>query len=107
MSPEVHSLTWQGHKILAVLDHESACDVIRAARQEVPSIPPGETTVVMAFLDAGGRAALAVNQTGWVRQVEDNEAEVNGCFVLILQRTTGDAARDEEVLRAFLDQMAI
>jgi len=63
-----------------------------------PSIPAGCNTVQFPFTTQGGARALAVNQTGFVRELKDNEREVNGC--LCLGETLGSNQLDDAVLQA-------
>jgi hypothetical protein len=99
MKPEIHDLQFDGHAVRAVLDHVTACDIIRTSGHAVPNIPEGFNTVEMLFRDAGGRPSLALVQGGFSREQRDDEREVNGCTVFILQRSTGDDHRDAEILQ--------
>lgn len=99
--PETHAITFEGHQILAVLDHASAVDILEVAGHSPPVIPRGCNTVLMLFKTAEGRRALAVNQTAFAPEAKDDEREVNGCLVLILQDTTVNDEAAEAILEAF------
>lgn len=82
---ESYQITFRGRRLLLVLDDATARDVIRVAGCTPPEIPAGCNTVSMLFRAADGRAALAINQRGFARIARDDEAEINGCGVAILQ----------------------
>lgn len=89
MPSEHYQFTVEGRRITAVLDHATACDVLSVAGVAIPAIPPGCNTVDMPFTTAAGKRALAVNQLGFRPEARDNEHEVNGLMVLILDDGTG------------------
>lgn len=89
---EIHDLTIDGRAVRVVMDHATACDLIRSAGREPPKIPAGCNTVTMLLRLADGLPALAINQTGWVPRASDDEQEVNGCMLIVL---TDDACDTE------------
>lgn len=99
---EQYEITFQGHRILVVLDHSSAGQILAAAGWELPKIPPGCNTVLFPFTTKGGARALAVNQTGFNRERGDDEREVNGCMVYVLGESLGSEKLDDAVLEGFL-----
>lgn len=87
MPPETHVLTYAGRPVTAVLDHASALDLLRVAGEIPPPMPAGCNTVLHSFTTAGGQRALAIGQTGFQPVRDDDERQVNGWSVLILQAT--------------------
>ena len=75
--------------------------MLAAAGLQVPTIPAGCNTVLAPFTTAAGGRALAVNQTGFQRELADNEAEINGCAIYVLGETLGTPALDDAVLEGF------
>jgi len=70
-------------RVLAALNHADALAILRDAGVSAPAIPPGKNTVWKHFRTNDGHPAVAVNQTGFARELEDNEEEVNGLCVFI------------------------
>jgi hypothetical protein len=102
---ETHTIQWEGHTILAVLDHDSAQDIVRAQGMDPPEIPAGSNTVSQGFWDAEGRAVLYCAQRGFSPQASDNEHQVNGALCLILQ-TLPAPRRAHMILERFRATMA-
>lgn len=90
---EMHDITVCGMAVRVILDHATACRMIREAGHEPPRIPAGCNTCTMLLRLRSGEPALAINQTGWAPIATDNEHEVNGCLLLILL----DAGTDTDI----------
>lgn len=70
-------------KISALLDHDNSLAVYMAAGHPYPKIPDGKNTCIYHFVTNEGHPAVLINQTGFARELEDNEEQVNGCSLLI------------------------
>lgn len=102
---ETYNLTFNGHRITAVLDHLTALDIVRANGYEL-TIPSGCNTVTLLLRNRTGNAVLAIRQTGFTPCREDNEQEVNGatCYILEESAALPDAAAGE-ILKQFLSEV--
>lgn len=96
---------FRGHRILIVQEHASALKILAAAGLPIPIIPDGCNTVESSFTCAGGARALVINQTGFQRELRDNEQEVNGCSILVLGETLGRSDLDDALLQAFKSEI--
>jgi len=96
--PETYPLTFQGKRVIAITDNATAIDILRVAGCAIPSIPHGCNTVTWIFEDTSGRAAIGIRQAGFDRILRDDEREVNGVSLLILQESTGFRNLDIQLL---------
>lgn len=99
MKPEIQNIIYRQNQIIIALDHDTACDILRAAGHQPPAIPEGCNTVLWHFKTSDGCPALAINQKGFKRKIEDNEQEVNGCTVMYLSDKNCD--QPEKILEEF------
>jgi hypothetical protein len=91
-------------KIAAILDHDQALWLYRQAGHDYPTIPKGCNTFTHHFTTAEGHPAVIINQTGFTRELTDNEQQVNGCTVYMVEDgTEEDLAR--EAMDRFLDEI--
>lgn len=102
---EQYEINFHGHRLLIVNDHATAAKILAAAGFNVPAIPKGCNTVEFPFTTKGGSRALAFNQSGFQRALQDDEQEVNGCAVLVLGETLGSHELDDAVLEAALKEI--
>jgi len=91
---------FRDQRVIVISDHAAAVLILAAAGQTVPAIPPGCNTVMQHFTTAGGVRALAVNQTGFHRTLDDDEGEVNGCTIFSMSASLGSTPDDDDFLRA-------
>lgn len=74
---------WDGSPILIILSHADTVAKLADDGYNPPTIPPGCNTVSWYYQDQAGNQCLVINQSGFARELQDNEQEVNGCFILI------------------------
>lgn len=70
-------------RVLAALNHADALAILRDAGVSAPAMAAGKNTVWKHFRTVDGLPAIAVNQSGFARELKDNEEEVNGLCVFI------------------------
>ena len=91
-----------GHKVTLITDHARAVAAIRAAGYFPPVIPDGYNTDLLGIRLPGGEPALAINQTGFQRIRADNEEQVNGITLVVLD---GQAAMDDATAERTLTEI--
>lgn len=99
MNVEQYTLRRAGRDVRVIVDHATCADILSAAGLGAPAIPAGGNTVQLAFRDAAGRAGLAVNQRGFTPEAGDDEREVNGLLVYLLQELPAPRDADDFLAR--------
>lgn len=76
-------INYLGVGILVIETHAEADRFLEENGWAIPAIPPGCNTSLFYFETKDGLQALAINQKGFQRGLEDNEQEVNGCSIFV------------------------
>lgn len=71
-------------KIAALLIHRQVLAFLAENGLEAPAIPSGANSIWKDITLADGRHAVVLNQTGFSPEASDNEEEVNGLSLFIL-----------------------
>lgn len=83
---ENYKMQFEGHTATVVLDHATAVDIMAMAGVK-PYIPEGCNTMHHRFRDSNANACAAINQRGFAPEQADNEQQVNGCMVIIVEHS--------------------
>ena len=78
------------------ISHEECLGILRSEEISAPKIPPGCNTVEWFFRKHTGEFCMGINQSGFARELSDNEQQVNGITLIICL----DSSLDEESARA-------
>jgi hypothetical protein len=97
-SIETITTQWEGQPIRMILSHADAVQKLAHDGYHPPRIPDGCNTVIWYYQDPSGRQCIVVNQSGFAREVGDDEREVNGCWVAILEAAKMDLVDGRSLL---------
>lgn len=96
MPPEIHRFTLAGAPLRAHLAHDEVVALLAAAGLPLPAIPPGFNTARAHLTLPTGEPALYSAQRGFAPLAADDEREINGALLLVLEDAAwapADAAR--------------
>jgi len=101
MPPETYRLNISGAPICAHLDHAEVLALMQKANVVPGAIPLGCDTGFQHLRLATGEHALAICQRGITPLASDNERQINGWSLLVLE----DAGWSEDDARAVLESV--
>jgi hypothetical protein len=105
MNPEIYYMNYKGAHLRIHLTHADVLAQLAKANLVPPEIPPGYNTVEVFVQLSTGEYAIVVGQRGFARDVSDDESEVNGLGMHVLQDRSWGAADARAILESIVNDL--